>query len=143
MTLIKWRASRPSIFSEIDSLFNSITSDFPKFYERGESWTPKFEVLNTNSAYRIRADLPGMSKKDINIEVVDNNLTISGERHNSNDDVNHDYSEIHYGKFSRVFNLPEDVQENKIKASMKDGVLALDIPRVEAVKPEVKKISIK
>ena len=84
-----------------------------------------------------------MAKKDINIEVIDNALTISGERHNGNDTINHDYSEIHYGKFSRVFNLPEDVQEDKIKASMKDGVLALEIPRIEAIKPEVKKISIK
>lgn len=143
MTLIKWRANKPSIFSDMDSLFNSIVSDFPSLYERNVSWSPRFEVLNTDSAYRIRADLPGMAKKDINIEVIDNALTISGERHNSNDAINHDYSEIHYGKFSRVFNLPEDVKEDQIKASMKDGVLALEIPRIEAIKPEVKKISIK
>jgi len=143
MTLIKWNPMGSSIFSEIDSLFNSIATDFPTLYERTTSWSPKFEVLNINSAYRIRADLPGMVKKDINIEIVDNTLSISGERVNNSDNTVDDYSEVAYGKFSRIFNLPEDVQENKITASMKDGVLALEIPRVEAVKPEAKKISIK
>ena len=143
MTLIKWNPMRSSIFSEIDSLFNSMASDFPTLYERTTSWSPKFEVLNINSAYRIRADLPGMVKKDIDIQIVDNTLSISGERVNNSDNTVHDYSEVTYGKFSRTFNLPEDAQENKITASMKDGILALEIPRVEAVKPEVKKISIK
>ena len=144
MTLIKWNAKRPSIFSEFDNLFNSFISDFPTSYERSSSWTPKFEVLNTDNSYRIRADLPGMIKNDVNIEVANNTLKISGERVNdiveSND---YNYSELSYGKFSRTFNLPDDVKDNEIKASMKDGVLALEIPRVKPIKPEVKKIKIK
>ena len=53
------------------------------------------------------------------------------------------YSELNYGQFSRSFNLPEDVKDDEIKASMKDGVLALSIPRMDKVAPDVKKISIK
>ena len=143
MTLIKWNTTRPSIFNDIDTIFNSIASDFPTMYEHTASWFPKFEVLNMDNAYRIRADLPGMAKKDINIEVVNNRLTISGDRKMVDDKVNRNFSEINYGTFTKSFNLPEDVIENKIKASMKDGVLALEIPRVEPVKPLVNKISIK
>ena len=144
MTLIKWNAKRPSIFSEFDNLFDSFISDFPTSYERSSSWTPKFEVLNTDNSYRIRADLPGMIKNDVNIEVANNTIKISGERVDDNTESNdYNYSELSYGEFSRTFNLPDDVKDNEIKASMKDGVLALEIPRVKPIKPEVKKIKIK
>ena len=144
MTLIKWNATRPSIFSEFDNLFDSFVSDFPTLYERSSSWTPNFEVLNTDNSYRIRADLPGLIKNDVNIEVVNNLLKISGERVNDNDESNdYNYSELSYGKFSKTFTLPDDVRKSEIKASMKAGVLALEIPRVKPIKPEVKKIKIK
>ena len=143
MTLIKWNTMKPSIFNDMDTIFNSIASDFPVMYEQTASWFPKFEVLNMDDSYRIRADLPGMAKKDINIEVISNKLTISGERKIVDDQINRNFSEINYGLFTKSFNLPDDVLENKIKASMKDGVLALEIPRVEPVKPTVNKISIK
>ena len=144
MTLIKWNAKRPSLFSEFDNLFGSFVSDFPTLYERNSSWTPKFEVLNTENSYRIRADLPGMIKNEVNIEVTDNRLEISGQRVDDRSESNdYNYSEFSYGKFSRTFNLPDDVKENDIKALMKDGVLALEIPRVKPIMPQVKKIKIK
>ena len=143
MTLIKWNTMKPSIFNDIDTIFNSIASDFPVMYEQTASWFPKFEVLNMDDSYRIRADLPGMVKKDVDIEVVNNKLTISGERKMNDNKTNRSYSEINYGAFTKSFNLPEDVVENKIKASMKDGVLALEIPRIEPTKPSVNKILIK
>ena len=70
-------------------------------------------------------------------------MTVSGERKNAADNNEENYSELCYGKFARSFNLPEDAKGDGIKASMKDGVLAISIPRVEPVVPEVKKISIK
>jgi HSP20 family protein len=105
-------------------------------------WKPRFEVLNVDDAYRLRADLPGLDKKNVDIEITEDILTIKGER--KNDQINqNDYSEFTYGKFSRSFNLPDDVKHDSIKASMKDGVLALEIPRMEKVNPKVKRISIK
>jgi len=145
MTLIKW-ANRPtSLFNEIDTIFNNMNIDFPSIFNSESSWSPQFEVLNTDKAYIVRGDLPGISKKDVNIEVHDNILTVSGERKNDNTEENNsfDYSRISYGKFSRTFNLPEDVEYEKINAKMKDGVLSLEIPRIEAIKHDVKKISIK
>ena len=145
MTLIKWNPTyRPTLFNEIDRWFNNISSDFPTLLEGASAWKPSFEVIDTDNTYRLRADLPGMSKKDISIEVSEEVLTISGERKNesSSKDSEH-YSELYYGQFSRSFNLPEDVSGDEIKASMKDGVLALNIPRITKVVPDVKKITIK
>ena len=80
--------------------------------------------------------------QDVDIKITEDVLTIKGERENKNINQN-DYSEFTYGKFSRSFSLPDDVKQDGIKASMKDGVLALEIPRMKKVSPEIKKISIK
>jgi len=143
MTLIKWNpVVRPTLFNEIDSWFNSLSSDLPTFSNEKSKWRPHFEVLNGNDAYRVRADLPGLDKKNVDIEIKDDILTIKGER--KNDSINqNDYSEFTYGEFARSFSLPDDVKLEGIKASMKDGVLALEIPRMEKVDPKVKRISIK
>ena len=146
MTIIKRTNRQPvSIFDEFDNIFNNMYIGFQPIFESKSSWNPQFEVLNTNDIYIIRGDLPGILKKDVNIEVNENILTISGERKNDyNDKKNqYNYSGIDYGKFSKSFNLPDDVKYDKINASMKDGVLSLKISRVEAVKQEIKKISIK
>jgi len=131
--------TRPTtIFNELDRWFSNITTELPSM------WKPRFEVLDMDTAYRVRAELPGMDKKDVNIEVDNDVLTISGERKYKNKDSDKkDYSEFSYGKFSRSFNLPEDVKNDNIKASMKNGVLALEIPRMEEIKSDIKKISIK
>ena len=147
MRLITWKPiTRPAnIFNNIDSWFDSVSSDSPSLFERTTTWKPRFEVLDTDKAYRLRAELPGMVKKDVAIQVVDDILTISGERkieNNKSNNENH-YSEFSYGQFLRSFNLPDDVKENEIKASMRDGVLALEIPRMKKIDPKVKKISIK
>ena len=76
------------------------------------------------------------------LENITDIATISGEKSTSDKDKKH-YSEISYGKFNRNFNLPEDVLSDKVSAKMKDGILAIYIPKMEQVKPEVKKIAIK
>ena len=140
MKLITWNSTaRPiSIFNDFDNFLN----DFSSSLNYSSSWEPKFEVLNTDTMYCIRAEIPGMSKKDIDIELENNTLSISGDRKWNDKDQNN-YSEFSYGKFYRSFNLPEDAKENNIKASMKDGILSVQVPRLEKVKPEVKKIAIK
>ena len=143
MTLIRW-ANRPSIVNELDHFFNNFRSDFFKPMQNN-SWEPNFEVLNTEDSYIVRADLPGLTKKDISIEVSDNIVTISGDRKNerTKDNSQYRYSELSYGSFSKSFSLPEDSIEDKINAKMKDGVMTIEVPRMEPVKPKVKTISIK
>ena len=142
MRLIKW-INRPTIMNEVDHWLDSLSVDTPiNFYNKSTSWVPQFEVREIDDSYQIFAELPGMNKKDINIEVIDGNLTISGEKSNSDKDKKY-YSEISYGKFNRNFNLPEDVLADEVSAKMKDGILAIYIPKMEQIKPEVKKIAIK
>ena len=145
MTLIKL-THRPtlSLFNEIDRMFNTFNIDDTPGFDY-DYYNPKFEVLDIDDAYILRGDFPGISKKDVNIEISDGVLTISGERKNDYEDRKDSYnsSAVSYGKFSRSFNLPDDIKENQINAKMKNGVLSLEIPRMAPVKQDVKKISIK
>jgi len=143
MTLIRW-ANSPSIINEFDSFFDNVRNDF--FNSASNySWNPNFEVLNMDSSYIVRADLPGLTKKDVDIKVTDNIVTISGERKggDSDDKSNYYYSQLSYGSFSKSFSLPEDVLDKDISAKMKDGVLTLEVPRMKPVEPKSKRISIK
>ena len=143
MTLIRW-ANRPSIVNELDHFFNNFRTELLRPMQN-HSWEPNFEVLNAENSYIVRADLPGLTKKDISIEVSDNIVTISGDRKNEHtqDNSQYRYSELSYGSFSKSFTLPEDSIEDKINAKMKDGVTTIEVPRMEPVKPKVKTISIK
>ena len=125
-----------NFFNEIDRWFDNISIN-PNI------WKPSFEVLDMDTSYRVRAELPGMDKKDVNIEIQNDVLTISGEKKYNNENLDSNYSEFSYGEFSRSFNLPDDVKGNNIKASMRNGILALEIPRSKKIKPDVKRISIK
>ena len=143
MTLIKL-TSRPSIINEIDHLFHSYKSNFLTSFNN-HIWSPKFEILNIDESYIVRADLPGLIKKDVNIEISEDIVTVSGERKNKHNkgDSDLNFSELSYGSFSKSFSLPKDSIKEKIDAKMKDGVLTIEVPRLEPSKPKVKKISIK
>ncbi len=144
MTLIKW-INKPALIDEVNHWFDSLSIDTPiNFYNKSNSWIPQFEVREIDDSYQIFAELPGMNKKDVSIEVIDGNLIISGEKSNleNKGSKNHYFKESH-GKFNRNFNLPEDILSDKVSAKMKDGILAIYIPKMEQVKPEVKRIAIK
>jgi len=144
MTLIKW-INRPALINEVDHWLDSLSIHKPiNFYNKNTNGIPQFELREIDDSYQIFAELPGMNKKNINLEVIDNSLKISGEssKSDNNKDIN-DYSELAYGKFERIFNLPEDVLLDKVSAKMKDGILAIFIPKVKPLKPEIKKIAIK
>ena len=132
-----------SPITRTSNLFNQIDGWFDNIAINPNIWKPSFEVLDMDTSYRVRAELPGMDKKDVNIEIQNDILTISGEKKYNNKNLDSNYSEFSYGEFSRSFNLPEDVEGNDIKASMRNGILALEIPRSKKIKPDVKKISIK
>jgi len=132
-----------SPITRTSNLFNHIDRWFDNIAINPSIWKPSFEVLDMDTSYRVRAELPGMDKKDVNIEIQNDVLTISGEKKYNDKNLDSNYSEFSYGEFSRSFNLPEDVKGNDIKATMRNGILALEIPRSKKIKPDVKKISIK
>lgn len=93
----------------------------------------------------LKAELPGLSKEDIDIQVRDNRLTLKGERRHEKEVKEENYLRVEraYGAFQRVFSLPTDIHPDKIRATFKDGVLEVSIPKAEAAKPKHIKVEVK
>lgn len=105
------------------------------------TWAPVVDVLETTSDLIVRAEVPGMEKDAIDIEVTNEQLSIKGERRIPESDTDrYVRMERPYGPFQRTFSIGVPVQSDKVKASYKDGVLEIIIPKTEEVKP--KKIAI-
>jgi HSP20 family protein len=141
MELVRWRPAR-DIFGfggGLDRVFDDFFS--PARYEAGASdtwnWQPVVDVYDKDESIVIKADLPGVDKKDIHVDLNGRVLTLSGER-TEEKEANEDTcyrKERAYGKFVRTFNLATDVLPDKINATYKDGVLHVTIPKLEAPKP--------
>ncbi len=109
------------------------------------AFVPTVNTREADDAYYIEVDLPGVSKDDINIDVNDNTLTISGVRKVKEEHKDDSFYKVEsvYGKFERSFSLPEDVDTDKIEAKHNNGVLEIKIPKIEKVEKAPKKIEIK
>jgi len=124
----------------LDRLFDDAFGE-----SKGDRWSdemvfhPACEVEETESYYLMSVDLPGVAKKDINIEVKDNQLFISGER--KSEAKKRGLSERYYGKFHRVLILPTHVDAEKIEAQYEDGVLTVALPKAESARSRQIKIS--
>ncbi len=124
-----------SIRDELDRFFDSLFGRFPR--ERGETfWAPPIDIEETDEAIVIRAELPGMNKEDIKVNLSGDTLTISGERKQEAEKKGRTYYRIEraYGKFQRTITLPAEVEGEKAKASYKAGVLELVLPKSEKAK---------
>ena len=100
------------------------------------SWTPGVDVVEEADAYVFYADLPGLSKGNVDITFEDNILTISGERPRREDSEQGQYRRIErrHGRFTRSFALPSQVDTGKVEASFRDGVLLIRVPKAEAAR---------
>lgn len=107
-------------------------------------WVPRVDIAETDTAYLIKAEIPGVNKEDVKITVDDGILTISGERREEKEEKNKKFHRVEriYGKFSRSFTLPDNVDESKIDAEFKDGVLTLTIPKTEKAKPKAVEVKV-
>ncbi|NMT62811.1 Hsp20/alpha crystallin family protein [Marinobacter orientalis] len=107
-------------------------------------WTPAVDIKETPEAFNIEAELPGMSKDDVKVTVQDGVLSIQGERKHEEetDDKKHHRVERFYGSFLRRFTLPENVDEDSIRANFKDGVLSLTLTKVEPAEPKAIEVDV-
>jgi HSP20 family protein len=137
MALIRWEPARE--LRLLNSLFD--TQTFPHTATR--RWIPAVDVVESDSHLVLRADLPGLSEDDINIELDDNVLTISGERKFAHEERRGGYYRVERssGSFRRSMRLPEGVDPEAITANFDRGVLELTIPKPEQAKPH--KVQIK
>lgn len=104
----------------------------------GLNWAPAVDLKETNDAYHLDADLPGLEKKDIEVKVEDDVVTISGSRSQENHEDTKGYQrfERSYGAFRRSFRIPGGVDADKVQAEFKNGVLHVMLPKPETAKPK-------
>lgn len=137
MTLVRFRPEKefdntmiPRTFSEmLDTFFNDAVST----NVNTGSFLPGVDVIENDKNYEINVMLPGMKKDEINIELEDGVLTVSGERKHESEQKNRKYHliESRYGKFSRSFTLPRNINRDSVKAKMTDGILNITIEKDE------------
>ena len=110
--------------------------------DMGEEWTPSINFYEKEGKYFLKADLPGMTKDDISITLDQGVVTIKGKKEETNEEKGANYylRESAYGSFSRSFRLPSEVDEEKVTAVFKDGVLILEMPQKS--EPAAKKVEI-
>ncbi len=129
------------------SPFRRSTFDVAPFWRREIKWPamPAVDVTDTEKAYEITADLPGMDEKNIEVKVSGGVLTIKGERREEKEEKKKDYylHEREYGSFERSFQVPEGVDADKIDASFKKGVLTVTLPKKPEAQKAAKKIEVK
>jgi HSP20 family protein len=101
------------------------------------AWTPRCNVWEDTNGFRVKAALPGIDPKEVQIQVEDGVLTIAGERKDEPEESGRTYfaHEIGGGAFSRSFRLPSNVDAEKVSASYKNGVLSIDLPKRDEAKP--------
>ncbi len=98
------------------------------------SYLPAVDIIEEKDAYQLRVELPGVKREDLNVEVKDNRLTLTGKKENAfeNHKDGYRYFETRYGSFSRSFELPRNVRADAIEAKYEHGILSLRIPKAEA-----------
>ncbi|MCC5615219.1 Hsp20/alpha crystallin family protein [Nostoc sp. CHAB 5836] len=150
MALIRWEPFREMeiLRRQMDQLFSDLTAA-----ERGNSevspsprtaWVPAVELHDNGSELLLRAEIPGVEAKDLDIQVTQDAVSIAGEhRYEKHSESNaRIHSEFRYGKFTRVIALPSKVQNQQVKADLKDGILILTLPKLEQEQNKVFKVNL-
>ena len=138
MALVQWRPRGSlDVRDEINRVFGSFLPDFPW---RGDdlegAWVPKVDISETNGDLIVAADLPGLNRDDVSIRIENNVLTLKGEKKKEEEREGTNYYRVERccGNFTRSFALPNTVDANKVKATFKDGVLTVTLPKTEEAK---------
>ena len=145
MAITLWKNRRnfdvlTSWFDDIDTWFD--TGFFTDFPER--MWRPAIDIEEKNGKYLVRADLPGLKKSDIQVELKEGYLTLRGERKSEHEENKEYYHRIErtYGTFERSFRIPKGVTEKDIHAKYKDGVLELTISTPKVSEPKTTELKV-
>lgn len=144
-----FRQQMESLHSEMDRLFEEMLNDpwsgslFAQPAHR-EMVMPDIDEIEDDKAFHVTVELPGMDEKDVDITLTDRRLTIRGKKKQETEEKDKDYyrRERNYGAFRRTIELPGDVDESKIEASFKKGVLSIELPKSAEAQEKVKHISV-
>ena len=146
MSLIRWDP-----FDDLASLRESMDKLFEEFFTRRPDrirapvvWQPAIEAYETDGDVVVRAELPGIDPKQVEISVTEDTLTVKGEARTEQEEKKRNYyrRELRYGSFVRSIALPSGVQGDKASASYKNGILEIKVPKSERAKPKTVKVEV-
>ncbi len=150
MAIVRWDPFRDvmTLQDRMNQLFDHALTKTRADDEEGltaSTWLPAVDIYETADSVILKAELPGVSRENIDIQVRDNTLTLKGERKFEREVKDENYLRIErsYGSFQRAFSLPTVIHQDEIKAVFKDGVLEVTLPRAEEAKPKQVKIEVK
>lgn len=147
MAFVRWQPWQEidALRRQFDQLFDDIApSNRTALLSTRNLWQPAIELKNTDAAIILRAELPGVDAKDLNIQVTRDAVSIAGEHRSQTktEAARFVRSEFRYGSFHRVVPLPSEVKNDQVMAEFKDGILTLTLPKVAADRPQVVKINL-
>ena len=142
MNLVKWDP-----FRELEDMSNRLNRVFGRSLARTEpntemltmaDWTPTADISETDTAYLIKAEIPGVNKENVKVSIQDGMLTIQGERKQEKEEKGKKFHRVErsYGSFMRSFRVPDDADESAVKAEFKDGMLNVTLPKSAKAKPK-------
>lgn len=148
MALVRWDP-----FRELEEVSDRLNRVFARPATRATNgketmivadWAPSVDISETESEYQIKAEIPDVKKEDVKVTLEDGVLTIQGERKHETEEKGKKYHRIErsYGSFVRTFSLPDVIDDNKVKAEFKDGVLNLHLPKSEKAKPKAIEVKV-
>lgn len=142
-SLMRHTPTFSSLRREIDRLFDDMVRTGDGDGTQSALWAPRTDISETEDHYTLRMDMPGLSKKDLNIELQGDTLTVSGERKSEHEENKENFHRVErsYGRFFRSFTLPQASDTEQVKATMKEGVLTIEVPKREESKPRRIEIS--
>ncbi|MFC1490639.1 Hsp20/alpha crystallin family protein [Candidatus Latescibacterota bacterium] len=141
-----WRNNNSILSHSANDYFDSFFSAWPTFERDAEfKWSPRVDIRETDKEIILDFELPGIDKKDIKVEVIDNRISISGERKQEKKEENVESHRIErrYGKYERTFSLPDTIKNDKISAEYKDGILTVNLKKTEKVIPKEIAVEVK
>jgi HSP20 family protein len=130
-----------ALHREMNRLFEDTFRSLDRPYGSSSLGWPNIEIDDSDKEIRVMAELPGLEQKDVNVELANGVLTISGEKKSETEDKERLFSERYYGRFERRIPV-DDVEQDKVAASFKNGVLTVTLPKSPTAQPTVKRIAI-
>lgn len=143
MALVRWKnygeLSPWSPLRDLEGQFNRLFGELARDYDLTDGgWSPAVDLKEGEHEYTLEADLPGMKKEDIEVTVVDNTVTLKGERKHESETKEKGVHRVErrYGTFERSFEVPGGFQSDKIDAHFENGVLRVKLPKCDEIKPK-------
>jgi len=147
MAIMRWRpwGDLVNVQDEMDRMFDDFLGWVPVKRSAQQRWAPPVDISEDNGSILVDVEIPGMKKEDIKVSLENNVLSLKGEKKQEREvkEENLHRWERRYGSFVRSFELPMPVQADKIKASYKNGILHVELPKAEEVKPKEIPIEVK